>query len=759
MEKVTDPTKKVTDVHLAELLTKQGIDKDYMELFHDYAPRSKGKEYSPYARFYKDRKSNKRVMVVSVLPHCTADGHKIECGWYLSGGKYYSKANLFSAIIDGKQIKVTCLSDQPHGAKKNDWVQWNPQLFLNNVEQTCGEATLLTTDPINAGYFENTLEWDYGICKRRIRIIEGRIREKWVFASNPNGEIRIKHNHIGNYRLRLLSYKVNDDEELIPPSVFNEAEYPFEVMASPETFHPDPHVENTSVDGSVNQHQYVSPGDTWGDIRDGAGNGFVDATATDLVGVTAFNAIGDKWRNLSRLIILFDTSGLPDLAEISGAVFSLYGQTKLDALSITPNINVYKSTPFSNIALQNDDFVDVGAVALCATPITYAGWDTAGYNNFTLLDVDTDDFGYIPVDGVTKLGCRNVNYDVADIEPNWIQGQTSWLIAYMAEQGNTTKDPKLVVTYTAPTHYERSAIVNIGIDVSKVRLLGITRASSVLIGNLVTATKIWGIVKSASVDIGDLVSASRLLGTIRQSSVLIGNLVSAFKSWNRTETSSVLIGNLVSAIRLLGIIRQSSVLIGNLVTASKVWGVVKSASVLIGNLVSASGIMAYIRQSSVLIGNKVSAIRLWGGIRQSSVLIGNKVSAIRLLAIIRNSSVLIGNKVTASGLVAYIRLSSVLIGNLVTASRAIGIIRDSSVLIGALVSAVRLLGIIRASEVSVGVLASAIRLMAFVKKAAVIIGVKITIHYCTWLKKLSRIPISRMAISRIPFFHRVRSCE
>lgn len=364
--------------------------------------------------------------------------------------------------------------------------------------------------------------------------------------------------------------------------------------------------------------------------------------------------------------------------------------------------------------------------------------------------------------------------------------KTDWRHHIYSEDKTDAANPKptLYVEYTTATHYERSAIVNIGVDVSKVRLLGITRASSVLIGNLVTASKVWGIVKSASVNIGNLVSASRaiaitrnsnvlignlvsalrLLGVIRLSSVLIGNLVSAFKSWNRTETSSVLIGNLVSAIRLLGIIRQSSVLIGNLVTASRIIGAIRLSSVLIGVLVTATKIWGIVKSSLVLIGNKVSAIRLWGGIRQSSVLIGNKVSAIRLLAIIRNSSVLIGNKVTASGLVAYIRLSSVLIGNLVTASRAIGIIRDSSVLIGVKVLAIRLLGIIRESLVSIGVLVTASRIWSHFERAIVKIGVKVTVFYCVWLKELIRVPISRlkatrMAVSRIPLFRRLRSCK
>lgn len=462
IQKVTDPTKK-PNAHLASLLVKQGMDKDYVELWHDYAPRSRGKEYSPYARFYKDRKSNKRVMVVSILPHCTADGRKIECGWLFAGGKYYSKANLFSAIVDGKQIQVTALSDQPHGAKKNDRVTWQPQLFLNGIEQTCGEATLLTTDPINAGYFENTIEWDYGICKRRIRIIEGRIREKWLFAENPNGEVRIKHNHTGNYRLRLLTCKINDDEELIPAPVFDEAEYPLEVMASPETFYPDPHVEDTSVDGQVTHKGSQL---AWATIVAGVGTEAND-TAASAGYVLFYSDPTSGWNELSRAICLFNTDGLPNDVNVTGVVLSIYGSDKADGNSCAPAINVYSSDPASNVALVGGDFDSLGTEAL-ASAIAHAAFNIAGYNNFTLIDVNSDNFAtnadgtYINKEGVTKLGLRDSLYDVTGDDPNRVGGQYTYLSAYFADQGGTTRDPKLVVTYELPAVGIENKSANMG---------------------------------------------------------------------------------------------------------------------------------------------------------------------------------------------------------------------------------------------------------------------------------------------------------
>ncbi len=437
---------RIKDTHLNKLITQAGMSKEYVELLHDYAPRSRGKEHTPYARFYRDKLSGRRVMVASMLPRVSHTGFSIVPRWRSVGRKFIAEENCFGAKIDNGTVTVTCVNDQPTGGKVNDQLIWHPQLYLDNVEQFSGNPVWLDTDPINSGYNFNTLEWDYGFCKRRVRIIEGRIRERWVFTANPNGEVRIKHNHAGALRLKMGEFKINGDEELVPVSAFDEAKYPFEVMASPETFYPDPHVEVSSVDG--NAKHIDAAGITWAALRDGAGTTFGDSQAIRNVWQLVGHADTDRFISLARSIFVYDTSGLPNDATVTAGTFSIQGESKQDAGSWTPDINVYKSTPFSNTALQNDDYVDVGIVALSSV-ITYGNYSTAGYNDFALSDVDTDDFGYISLTSVTKLGCRNANYDVADSPPTWAAA-VDFATAYFAEQGNTSQDPKLVVTYSVP---------------------------------------------------------------------------------------------------------------------------------------------------------------------------------------------------------------------------------------------------------------------------------------------------------------------
>ncbi|KKL63931.1 hypothetical protein LCGC14_2170200, partial [marine sediment metagenome] len=49
VEKVTSLDNIVTDGLVLKRLAKQGIDPQFVEFWHDYAPRSKGKGYNPYA--------------------------------------------------------------------------------------------------------------------------------------------------------------------------------------------------------------------------------------------------------------------------------------------------------------------------------------------------------------------------------------------------------------------------------------------------------------------------------------------------------------------------------------------------------------------------------------------------------------------------------------------------------------------------------------------------------------------------------------
>lgn len=450
--KVTDPNKIITDPVLLSVLAKQGIDKDYVEFYQDYAPayvngkRVKGQ--SPYGKFYRDLLSNKRFMVVSGLPMVDADGIKIEAGWRVAGINYFSeKNNLFRAKVQGTDVELIVRNDQPDGRKAGEKLSYKPQLFLNDVEQAPGQPTLLPVDPLNPNYLENTLEWDYGICKRRLRIIEGSILGSWLFAQKPAGEIRIKYNQTGDYRLRLGQFKISDDEELVKPEDFDRlAEvggYPVTISDS-ATFYPDAHAEVSSVDGYVIHQQDAQ---TWATIQGGAGTSAYDSLTTPFYAEVRSSTTTNTWLMIMRVIILFDTSGLPDTAVISAATLAVYGTSKADPVPWNIDACVYASAPASNVALAAGDYDSLETTEL-SDVITYANWLIANpyWNTFTL---NATGRGLISLTGVSKFGLREHTHDAHNSEPAYASNKDSYLGCYSSDKGNGYK-PTLVVTYTTP---------------------------------------------------------------------------------------------------------------------------------------------------------------------------------------------------------------------------------------------------------------------------------------------------------------------
>jgi hypothetical protein len=465
LQKVTDPAKMVTDHVLLSALEKQGIDKNYVEFYHDYAPAyvngKKVKGQSPYAKFYRDLKSKKRFMVVSQLPMVDADGSKVEVGWEQSGDKFTGKNNLFKCTVKGTEVELKIKNDQPDGRRTGDKLTFSPQLFLDGVEQKASESVLLNVDPVNANYSSNVLEWDYGICKRWLRLIEGRILGSWVFESNPLSEVRIKYNQSGDWKLRLGQYKSGEDEELIPINVFAEAEYPFTVCDS-DTFYPDADPESSTVDGTI----WKTDSD-WSTAHGASvGSNKSDSVASQIA-ATAGLTSGIYY--IYRAAYLFDTSGLPDGAVISAATLSIYGSSTYG--SGTHTYNIYSSNPASNTALVSDDFDQFGTTAFCDSAIAHADWDTSDYNDFAL---NSSGIAAISKTGVSKFGMREAAHDVANSAPTadaYIQG-------YYAEQGEGYK-PKLVVTYTTG-EAKNSADTGSGVESLSSRLLGVAEAGAAL---------------------------------------------------------------------------------------------------------------------------------------------------------------------------------------------------------------------------------------------------------------------------------------
>ena len=462
---------RITDAHLKNLLNKSGMSDEYVELISDYSPRRRGKGHTPYAQFYRDRMSGKGMMVAGILPHITNAGFFIVPQWRSVGSKFIAEENCFEAEIDNGTVKVVCVNDQPNGRKQGDWAEWHPQVFLGGVEQQRPNPIWLDVDPINAGYNFNTIEWDYGCCKRRARTIPGRFRDRIYLLSDPGNEVQVRNNKTGNMRLEFGSRdgrglpigRVVGDVEIISKEELANAKYPITIGASPETFYPDAGI--ASVDGNV--FQVEAGGVTWATIIAAAGNGSDDTGASLTSPWWRDQNTTDRFRLNVRTILVYDTAGLPDAATITDTVLSFWCTAKQDPNSNSPNLCVYESAPASPTALANGDYNSLLTVEL-SNILAYGSIATGAYNDYTF---NASGIALVSKTSTSPFGVQNANYDVAGSLPTWASAQPeTGFTHYYAEQGNTTNDPKLVVTYTLPGY---------GHDVSGVAAANIAKVNGV----------------------------------------------------------------------------------------------------------------------------------------------------------------------------------------------------------------------------------------------------------------------------------------
>ena len=233
-------------------------------------------------------------------------------------------------------------------------------------------------------------------------------------------------------------------------------------------FYPDADPESTSVDGYVEEDVSPSPPYylSWADLVASPGNNANDDRHGGMdifIYIASTSAPNtDKWRTLTRGIILFDTSSLAD-TQIISATLSLYCEGKYDLLSITPDINIYSSNPASNTALIAGDFDSCGSTAFSTTK-TYGNITASAWNVFTL---NSSGISAINKSGISKFSVRNANYDVANHAPSWTGLKYSTIIF---DSADGTYAPKLTVEYIstppvdatiAPKKVSRELIANI----------------------------------------------------------------------------------------------------------------------------------------------------------------------------------------------------------------------------------------------------------------------------------------------------------
>ena len=398
-----------------------------------------------YSETYLDTETGMHVLVVDRLPRFDYKGDRIEVGW-VDKGYYLAKQNTFVCVVQDDRISIIAENDQ-YTKKAGDSIHYRPHLFSGSKEllPKDSRAQLLVVDPMNAYYESNVLEWDYGVCKRYVRLIEGQVQGWWVFTDPPPTDLRFEYDNTGNAFVGLGPYAVDEDTEYVSIEDFEwEFRYHDTVYIGDQAiFNPDASPETNSVDGHA--AYYNAGGVGWATIHDSAGNASGDTTAYSYCGFNRATGT-NEWILFFRTVFLFYTAALPDDCTISSATFSLYTYSKqFTNPGVVSSYNVYTSDPASNTAVASGDYIYTkwGETALCDTALAEGDLAASDYNDWALND---SGIAEISKTGVTKLGLRWVN-DAEDDDPSIANQGEDYFLMYMSEQGVGYK-PKLVVVYS-----------------------------------------------------------------------------------------------------------------------------------------------------------------------------------------------------------------------------------------------------------------------------------------------------------------------
>ena len=240
------------------------------------------------------------------------------------------------------------------------------------------------------------------------------------------------------------------------------------------TVYPEAGSGATTVDGVI----YKFAVDTYANVRNSA-TGTVDktsATGPSFVG----NLAGGGGFEVDRGYTTFDTSALGAAALISAATISIEGVARFNGDS--DSVNCYSVTLANNNDLVTGDFniSNFGSTQF-ATSITFASWDTAAYNVFTL---NANGIANISKTGVSAFGWRTVK-EVAATQP----GGDTYITSRWADTAGTTSDPKLVITYSVALNIDINDAVTVaeniatgGVDLGDISVNdAVTVAESLLI--------------------------------------------------------------------------------------------------------------------------------------------------------------------------------------------------------------------------------------------------------------------------------------
>jgi len=377
---------------------------------------------------WKDAHGNNKyeyIARISQAPIYNDDGSAVDCSWHGQEDAYIIINNVFSAQVIGAYITTTYQGQS---------MSWNPIVMVDSKEYVAkGSPKVLAVDPINSNYLNNTLEWDYGVCVRRVRVIEGLIQETWVFDKDPKGTVWIKDNaqKSAGFTWAIAPYAYDADGNTITINQYKQVMAKDMATATyPVTIDPTEVYVTSASDG----HLEGTTSGVYATARNGA-TGFVFDTATDTyIGQRLYTGNYKVYRTM----FYFDSSALPDSATITAANVSLRGE--VDYSTVDFNVVIQNGQP----TYPSDPMVDTD------WPYSYYNGDGGSKNTSTWNETGWNDIicnasgmSWISLIGTTKL-CLRSSQEIASIAPSGLNELRVWTY----EKGAGYR-PYLEVTYSS----------------------------------------------------------------------------------------------------------------------------------------------------------------------------------------------------------------------------------------------------------------------------------------------------------------------
>jgi len=364
---------------------------------------------------------------------------EIDTSWHYDSkhNEWVAGTNLFEATVDAFGTKVTITKD-------NESMTLDPSIKIDNkVVKPISKVPQLVNDYYNPNYSCNTLQWDYGIFKRQIRLIEGCIMQYLTFESNPHGDVNIdsptkSSKFIWDRPVEAWDY--NSQPVAVSGNLVYAAEFDREDITYPIVIDPAPTFTTSSSDGYLGRYSDSS----WTSARESSSSNTSSFTATGLHVTGYESATGRHY--IYRSIVFFDTSSLPDSATITDTALYLYVSNIEDAddaeIWIVSGMPTYPHDPpvLADYDWDNyGNFASTYGYADASDDLTLDQYNKVNTNDSALLKAIVNKTGDTKLCLVSRHDKENDNPALSDY---------SLVSSYSYEQG-VGYQPYLEVTYTA----------------------------------------------------------------------------------------------------------------------------------------------------------------------------------------------------------------------------------------------------------------------------------------------------------------------